>query len=62
MTNPETKKHDPVPNMTKKEALDTLLHHVAQGKKDIAQGNYYTSVEEVYSSIMQEYKYRSNKE
>jgi hypothetical protein len=29
-------------NMTKKEAMDILMQHVAEGKRDIAAGRYYT--------------------
>ena len=34
--------------MTKKEALDTLLKNVAEGKKQIARGEYYTLGEARY--------------
>ena len=60
MTTPETKKHDPVPHMTKKEALDTLLRHVAEGKKDIAQGNYFT-VEEARFLLRRYHESKTNK-
>ena len=33
------------PSISKKESLDTLLKHVAEGKKQIARGEYYTSEE-----------------
>jgi len=43
---------DKTPPMTKKEALDILLQNVAESKKQIAQGHYYTH-EEVWAMLHQ---------
>jgi hypothetical protein len=47
MAKQQTRLKNQVPNMTKKEALDILLQNVAESKRQIAKGQYYT-LEESY--------------
>ena len=46
----QRKTKNQVDNMTEKEALDILLQNVAESKKQIAAGHYYT-IEESYALI-----------
>jgi|GEM_PF-4200147 len=41
---------EPVVGMTKKEALDIMLQNVAESKRQIARGQYYTH-EQVWGTI-----------
>ena len=50
MQKPDTKKQEDIGRMTKKEALDILLQNVAESKKQIAQGKYYT-IEQSYAML-----------
>ena len=50
MKNPETQKQAEEVRLTKKEAMDILMEHVAEGKRDIARGRVMT-VDQAFASI-----------
>ena len=50
-----------IDNMSKKEALDILLRNVAESKKQIARGQYYTH-EEVCAMLAAKRKIRDTKQ